>query len=363
MKNFVRGCLLSVLTSIIVGCEKSDEDIFSRCSNCMVHLTSDSLTGTGFLVADEGGTYVYTCEHCVLSTKQVSIRHFSGKILLPRKIYVAVDRDLVRFSLRDCELKGLPIVQAETVKLKDEVVAVGDSQGVGAMTTSAGSVLGIGAAKIEIDAKVQHGNSGGPVMTRHGKVIGAVATGERSRDEFTEGTRFDELRYFAVRVDNVQWHSMCYDDYVEAYAKICDMRAKCSLMVLYLRKKDDFIQQVEESGYREFKIGAFVRNYNEIAKLDMEIKHRNQEMIMYNRGVVCRYMHKTTHEESLALFKRDLAEKRVRYENLRHGLENMFVSDVKKFKEELKEIPAGFCGEKKNLFDVTERILKELNVK
>ena len=125
--------------------------------------------GTGVVVIDNGT--ILTNLHVVSGSKRVTVTFFDVAVIRARKI----PDDLV------------PATLGSTSNLRhgDEVVAIGFPFGIGP-STSAGVVSGLDRAfrspqgkqvmtgLIQFDAAVNPGNSGGPLITMDGEVVGIV---------------------------------------------------------------------------------------------------------------------------------------------------------------------------------------------
>ncbi len=207
------------------------EDLFDP--DLVVFIETDIGSGSGFIAMDGERAFVYTNAHVVcgspgaFATKFKSIQTASGqKITPPYEIELSETynpeapnglEDVARFRV------GLPEGttgyqlndQGVMPKMGAAVIAYGNSLGAGVMTSLEGSVEGLGTDRIEINCEIVPGNSGGPVVDVETKrVIGIstyLATG--ARDIWASGTKFDEIRRFAVRPEHVKkWRAMRYAD-------------------------------------------------------------------------------------------------------------------------------------------------------
>jgi S1-C subfamily serine protease/thioredoxin-related protein len=140
--------------------------------------------GTGFVIAPGG--YLLTNHHVVNGARQMRVRVPQ----LKRSVVVEVvasdaDVDIALLRLKDAkgiDLKPLTLVAKRTVN-RGEAVAVlgfplGDMVGSGLKLTT-GVVSATPEAgndnKLVLDARVNFGNSGGPLLDAHGSVIGVVS--------------------------------------------------------------------------------------------------------------------------------------------------------------------------------------------
>ncbi len=142
------------------------------------HPRSIEARGSGFIV-DANGTVV-TNNHVVRGAKTVSVTLDDGT-QLPAKVIGRDARTDVAVLHVDAK-HPLPYIQlgdSNTVKPGEWVVAMGNPFGLGgSVTAGIVSALGrdIGAGPydqfIQIDAPINQGNSGGPLFTQDGKVVG-----------------------------------------------------------------------------------------------------------------------------------------------------------------------------------------------
>jgi len=134
--------------------------------------------GSGFIV-DPNGTIV-TNNHVIKGAKSVSVTLDDGTQLVAKVVGHDARTDVAVLHV-DAK-KPLPYIQlgdSSTVKPGEWVVAMGNPFGLGgSVTAGIVSALGrdIGAGPydqfIQIDAPINQGNSGGPLFTQNGKVIG-----------------------------------------------------------------------------------------------------------------------------------------------------------------------------------------------
>ena len=178
---------------------------FEAAKDKLAVITCGDKAGSGFIVRDGGKPYLFTNRHVVQSGAVLAQRLDGTRIELgPRDD--AVGRDIVRFALAGASpafelAAGVPDIGAP-------VVVLGNSDGRGVVTEMRGKVVGVGPREIEIDAAFVAGNSGSPVLDRHGRVIG-MATYLRDcrndEDWSKTGTRFNGIRRFALRLLGTRW--------------------------------------------------------------------------------------------------------------------------------------------------------------
>ncbi len=142
-----------------------------------VHRTVEA-RGSGFIISPDG--FVVTNNHVVKGATSVSVTLDDGTVL-PAKV---VGRD-ARTDLALLRVKAsgkLPFIQlgnSDDVEPGQWVIAVGNPYGLGGSVTAGivsarGRDIGDGPydSFLQIDAPINRGNSGGPLFTQDGKVVG-----------------------------------------------------------------------------------------------------------------------------------------------------------------------------------------------
>jgi len=133
--------------------------------------------GSGFVVDPAG--LVVTNLHVIAGQEMVLVALPSGQQLAPTRIE-AVDQEHDLVVLRvGAKLPALTLAQANKIVLGQSVIAIGNPLGLEA-SISEGLVSGVretpdGTKVLQISAPISPGSSGGPILDRHGEVVG-VAT-------------------------------------------------------------------------------------------------------------------------------------------------------------------------------------------
>lgn len=139
-------------------------------------------SGSGFAVGDAEGTWVATNHHVVADNtfegrRTVTVRQggqsWSGTVWTWREDH---DLALVRLPAGVLDPVVLAFEQSHSAKVGDPVVAYGSPWGLEG-TATAGVVSAIRGHLIQTDAPLNPGNSGGPLLNRHGEVIGVNTLG------------------------------------------------------------------------------------------------------------------------------------------------------------------------------------------
>jgi S1-C subfamily serine protease len=138
-------------------------------------------TGTGFFVTADG--YFVTCQHVIASAGTIVLRNLKGQtfparvVLADRAVDLAILKAEGRFS-------PLPVGASAAVRRGEAIVTMGfpnvSLQGIEPKVTD-GIVNSFSGANndarvFQISAPIQTGNSGGPVVTMHGNVVGIVSS-------------------------------------------------------------------------------------------------------------------------------------------------------------------------------------------
>lgn len=178
---------------------------FESVKDKLVVITCGEKAGSGFVVRDGGRPYLFTNKH-VVEAGAVVAQRLDGTRLSIGSRDDAVGRDMVRFALEG----SAPAfdLAAGVPDIGDPVVVLGNSDGRGVVTEIRGKVIGVGPSEIEIDAAFVAGNSGSPVLDRHGRVIGIATYLRDCRDDGDWGkanTRFNGIRRFALRPLGTRW--------------------------------------------------------------------------------------------------------------------------------------------------------------
>ena len=132
--------------------------------------------GSGFFISADG--YIVTNNHVVDHATEVTVTTAEGKTMPAKVIGVDNKTDL---ALLKAEGGDFPFVAfaTQTPRVGDWVIAVGNPFGLGGTVTAGivsarGRDIGSGPYDdfLQIDAPVNHGNSGGPTFNAEGEVVG-----------------------------------------------------------------------------------------------------------------------------------------------------------------------------------------------
>ena len=181
--------------------------IASWAEDSIVRVTAGNSGGSGFIFETEGNTaFVVTNHHVIEEEDSYDV------VVRNTDTYEAVllgydsDKDIAVLSICcDPEFFAIPWESGATAELGDEVVAIGYPRGSGAQITATtgttqdnwlGNALGLASH----DAPLNPGNSGGPLFSMDGEVLG-VNSGSSKLEEGV----FYAVAYEAIREDVLLW--------------------------------------------------------------------------------------------------------------------------------------------------------------
>lgn len=134
---------------------------------------SDSSLGSGFAI---GENCILTNAHVVGRCNNVTIMTYSGEEFSATVVALDEDEDIAILCVKDVSFPSLKLVNMDDMKTGDDIFAIGAPKGM-AYTLTKGSI----SAKervisnkiyIQIDAPINSGNSGGPLLNDAGEVLG-----------------------------------------------------------------------------------------------------------------------------------------------------------------------------------------------
>ena len=133
--------------------------------------------GSGFFISGDG--YVVTNNHVVEHAKDVTIVTADGKSIPASIIGRDPKTDLALLKVKEGSDYPYVSFAAQAPRVGDWVIAVGNPYGLGGTVTAGivsarGRDIGAGPYDdfLQIDAPVNHGNSGGPTFNLNGEVVG-----------------------------------------------------------------------------------------------------------------------------------------------------------------------------------------------
>ena len=163
--------------------------------------TSAAVSGSGFIISDDG--YILTNYHVVetayANDLDVTVMLYDGTEYTASIVGFDSSNDVALLKIEATNLMPVNMGNSDAITMGETVYAVGNPLGELAYSMSTGTVSGLdrviatedapeGINMFQIDAAVNHGNSGGPVYNSLGEVIGIVTA--KSGETDAEGLGF-----------------------------------------------------------------------------------------------------------------------------------------------------------------------------
>ena len=133
--------------------------------------------GSGFFISADG--YIVTNNHVVDHATEVTVTTSDGKTIAAKVIGTDPKTDIALLKAKDAATYPFVNFASQTPRVGDWVIAVGNPFGLGGTVTAGivsarGRDIGSGPYDdfLQIDAPVNHGNSGGPTFNTDGDVVG-----------------------------------------------------------------------------------------------------------------------------------------------------------------------------------------------
>lgn len=182
------------VNSVVAKVERSvvqtiTEHMYPNYTHPWVRTDRGKGTGSGFCVLINNKKYIITNVHCVQNPIRIQLHQADSAQNVPAKTVYAVEEcDLAILETDEKFLKDIPALTiAEMPKKLETVYVIGYPLGGINVSVSTGVVnriqiipyLGVtrGIA-IQVDAPINFGNSGGPVVNSKGQVVGVAFSGE-----------------------------------------------------------------------------------------------------------------------------------------------------------------------------------------
>ena len=153
------------------------EEIVQRARPAVVLLRGAQVQGTGFLITDTG--VIATNAHVVRDQSRLSAVLANGEELPSRIVFVDAELDFALVKIDGAGLPHLILADRSDVAQGQSVIAIGNPGAGMPNTVTKGIVSAVGPKPelgagtwIQMDAAVNPGNSGGPLLDSSGEVIG-----------------------------------------------------------------------------------------------------------------------------------------------------------------------------------------------
>lgn len=184
MKNFITGLIIAFMIgygSADALSYSQDEainvSVYEKINPSIVFIEAFSgdevSTGTGIIVGKNGE--ILTSAHVVDNDAEIEVRTSRGEIYKGSILYKSKNiNDLMLIKIKPKRV--LPVIKlgdSSTLKVGQKVLAFGNPFGFsGTLTTGIISRIDYEKNKIQTDAAINPGSSGGPIVNANGEVIG-----------------------------------------------------------------------------------------------------------------------------------------------------------------------------------------------
>ncbi len=196
----------------------SATDVWQMTRQAVAGIRSDGGIGSGWVAARNG--LVVTNLHVVGYERSVSLHFFDGRQCGAQVVWADARLDIAfLFPDVEAEVQSLPIAQANAAQVGQQVFAVGHPHGL-AFTMTEGIVSAMdraderGVKMIQTDAPLNPGNSGGPLVTEKGVVIGvntrAFIQGQNLGFAVPVATFIDALKQHLGNADELRGRQPTY---------------------------------------------------------------------------------------------------------------------------------------------------------
>lgn len=178
MKRIVRKVIGLTLALVLAAfCSSawaigfSAEDVYES----VFVIETDIAIGSGFAVSENE---IVTNAHVISDARMIRVITYSGDSLPASVVAYDEDLDLAVLYVADGSFSALPIASLDATRVGDDVYAIGAPKSM-AYTLTKGIVSSKdrvirGRPYIQIDAAVNEGNSGGPLLDANGNVLGVI---------------------------------------------------------------------------------------------------------------------------------------------------------------------------------------------
>lgn len=134
---------------------------------------SGNSLGSGFAI---GENCIVTNAHVIENVHSITLTSYEGNKYTASLLGIDEDKDIAVLVIKDASFPYLKMANLSTVKIGDDIYAIGAPKGM-AYTLTKGTVsakerIVENESFIQIDAAINEGNSGGPLLNDAGEVLG-----------------------------------------------------------------------------------------------------------------------------------------------------------------------------------------------
>lgn len=179
----------------------SERDAIARVLPSVVHIATNSSVGTGYVVRDN---LIATNAHVVSTNPTAEVRTQDGKTLIGQVVARDAKQDIALIKVTASRLPVVTLANSKALRPGDTLMAVGyalDLRGGPSITRGVYSTHRTmqGVTYVQTDAPLNPGNSGGPLVSLKGEVVGMNTMG--LKNDFGSDVRG---LYFAVAIEAIQ---------------------------------------------------------------------------------------------------------------------------------------------------------------
>jgi hypothetical protein len=217
----------------------------TEAEQCVLMLrTDDGGAASAFIAMDGEKAYIYTNVHAA-SAKDVVFTDFRGnpfEVGSSAEVVCSIGLsgnetgiDLVRFPVTVTPALALTFATRGLIEQKPAVWTIGDSDGQSILRTLSGRMMGVGPYKIEVDCEFIQGNSGGPIVTADGKVVGIASYMTSNQSIWAKGTEQEVRRFGWIPGNTYSWRETTTGELAEEGLIVNDCMITSDLLFVISR--------------------------------------------------------------------------------------------------------------------------------
>ncbi len=183
--------LLTVLVLLTLGRIANSQDVESVVAGAkpsvavvLAERANGVVSGTAFMAA-EG--LALTAEHVVADARRIVVKFPNFRVVDAQLVASDSENDVAVLSIPELSVRPLPLGNISDIREGQRIVVVGfpriDVLGAETATVTEGIVSAVRPGLIQIQAPVNPGSSGGPVLSLKGEVIGIVRATVRGQQQ------------------------------------------------------------------------------------------------------------------------------------------------------------------------------------
>ena len=244
-------------------------------------------SGTGFIINSDG--YIITAAHVVKDVSMIKVI-LNGRSWDASILSIDTYHDIALLSIQASGLPSLPIIDSNKVLLGEDIRVVGYplSNVIGtSLKITKGSISGIipidTKKYFQIDAAVNPGNSGGPLINEKGQVIGIISS--KIDPSFADSVGFVvPINYIIPLLKNDYIDPVVEDDnkqYLDG-VKIANLSQKSVVYILVKNRDNSKQKSIDISDTLNVKNLYLYGNDNELKGILTTDQNKNPNLSLYS---------------------------------------------------------------------------------